>query len=648
MGSPSASPKEMPLLGFLLCWATLVCFFATAVESPENDQCPQGCKCFAHRLHVSCTNISLADIPAQLPNFTSELRLSSERLPEIAPNAFLNLCALTTLYLNNNNISRLAPGAFNGLAQLVYLHLNDNGIEELQVGVFENVTKLVYLHLENNLLANIVPGVFSSLIKLNVLNLSNNRLTSVSEGIFKGLPALRWLFLSNNQIKAISSRAFAGNRALRKLYLDNNQLTAVPLRTLKRLELLEISSNNISSLNAVIFNRKLKVLIQLYMDNMFLDRDPSWALSKFRQLEILSMRNNRLSTLSHNKSFKSVKQFGLSGNAWKCDCQLLWLRAWLLKHGVTDQREVTCSSPSIHSGKLLVNIQTEFLTCPPYGFEVTATPWQRDSNKGSTPRGLPSTQGTAQATSPNASSKQPTMRANTAEKALPVYPDPCLSNRIKEVTVDEVSTNSLLVNWDVRKDVGDEYEVRYSTAAKVQILDMIGGVREVELSQLKAGTRYKICVIPKSNSMHLCHRPSSNQCLEAHTAGLPGSAEAVQSGDKNGQYAIVGGITLMVVLVVISAVIAAVKLKSRRILFQRHYDEDESTFIEHFEIDPSKMDFDQINSAFEDTIDDSNVHVSHVVQSPKVENVCTVDCYTAPAAELGAAVKCTSFSNDIL
>ncbi|XP_078286645.1 uncharacterized protein LOC144611434 [Rhinoraja longicauda] len=634
----------MPLLGFLLCSAAMAGFFPAMAEAPAGEACPPECACTARRTHISCTNASLPGLPARLPGLTSQLRLRSQRLPEVAANAFLSLPALISLYLDGNDISSLAPGAFSGLGRLEYLHLNNNSIEELQVGVFENITSLGFLHLQNNLLTNIVPGVFTSLMKLNVLDLSNNRLSRVADVTFKSLPALRWLFLSNNQISGISSRAFAGNRDLRKLHLDNNRLTAVPLRALRalrKLEVLQISSNNISSLNSVIF----KFLVELYMDDLFLDQDPSSAFTRFRKLEILSMRNNRLATLSDSKSFRTVKQFGLSGNAWRCDCQLLWLQAWLLKHGAADQREVTCRSPSPHSGKLLVNIQAEFLTCPPYGFEVTATPWQRDKNKTSTPRGLPSTQGTVQAFSPNAGSAQTTVRANTGEKALPVNPDPCLSNRIKEVRVSEVSTNTLLVNWDIQKDMGDDYEVRYTTAAQEQSLHMMGGVREVELSQLNAGARYQICVIPESNTIHLCHRPASNQCSEAHTTG---SAEAVQSEDKKGQHAVVGGITLMVVLAIIGAVIAAFKLRPRRIVFQRHYDEDASTYVEHFEIDQSKMDFDQINSAFEDITDDSSGHVSHVVQSPTVVNVCTVDCYTAPEAEPGVSLTRTSFSNNIL
>ncbi|XP_069765236.1 chondroadherin-like [Narcine bancroftii] len=601
----------MLFLKFLLFSVALVQYFTLTAETSAISGCPKGCNCSVHLQHVSCTNISLADIPSQLPSIISQLRLRSEDLPEIPANTFLNLSHLTTLYLNNNNIRRLRPGAFSGLAQLEFLHLNNNSLKELEAGVFQNATALAFLHLENNLLSDITPGVFSSLLKLNVLDLSNNCLTTIADLTFSGLKALRWLFLSNNQIRSISSRAFVGNRVLRKLYLDHNKLTTVSvrvLRSIKRLEILQISYNNISRLNPVAF-QKLKFLTQLYLDNMLLEEVPSQVFYMFSKMEILSLRNNRLVTLSSIKHLKSVKWFGLSGNIWRCDCKLIWLQEWLLDQRAANQKEVMCSSPGPHSGKLLVDVQLQFLTCPPFNFKVTTTPSQTAKNKPVTPE-VPPPQGTAHAFLPNTT----TIRAHTVKNTLPAIPDPCLSNRIKGVTVSEVTTNSLLVNWKVQKDVGDVYEVRYSTATQGQSAHMIGGIREVELSQLDAGTVYKVCVIPQSNNK--CHQPASSQCSEARTSGQLGHTESEQLGDKNGQYTLVGGITGIAVLITVVLIAA---FKSRRTGFQRHYDEETSTYIEHLEIDQNKVNFDHINSAFEDVTNDNNVYFSDLNQSPKVE-----------------------------
>uniref|UniRef100_UPI00398ED10E chondroadherin-like isoform X1 n=2 Tax=Pristiophorus japonicus TaxID=55135 RepID=UPI00398ED10E len=623
---------NMALFGMLLCSATLALCRALTVgpTAPSADApCPGGCTCHANTWHVGCTNVSLSGVPGELPRLTTELKLSAGSLPAIPANAFLGLPALTTLHLSGNGVSRVGPGAFNGLSRLQFLHLDNNGIEALEVGVFDNVSALTFLHLENNLIANITPGVFSNLRKLNALYLNNNRLTVLVDGTFKGLSALRWLFLSNNGITAIASKAFTGNRALKKLYLDGNKLTAVPssaARSIRRLDVLQLSNNNISRLTAATFGQKLRYLTKLYLDDTSLDAAPPEAFSRFRRLEVLSLKDNRLATLSASRSFWFIKHFGLSGNAWRCDCGLIWLRDWLLKQSATDQSEVICSSPRAQAGKLLLNVQLQDLTCPPDNLDVSAAPSITAKNHSSTPRRPPSSRATAQAAPPNASGNRPTPGANTGVKqALPATPDPCLSKRIQEVTASEVSASSLLVNWSVREDLGDEYEVWYSTGADAQSLRVIGGVQEVELSQLWAGSLYTVCVVPQSSNINRCLRPTANQCTEAHTLGLPGNTEPVQSGDRKGQYALGVGIAVTMVLLVIAALIVAVKLRSRRTGFQRHYDEDMSAYVEHFEIDQSKMDFDQVNRAYENIIDEGNMYFHHIDQGSKVEAESALD-----------------------
>ncbi|XP_067876010.1 leucine-rich repeat-containing protein 70-like [Heterodontus francisci] len=600
----SPTSANMALFGIILCSVTLVLYFTLAVESVAlsvDIQCPTGCTCHSYYKHINCANVSLGDFPTKLLGITTQLQISSGHLPVIPVDAFLNLSSLTTLYLSSNNVKEVRPGAFNGLNKLQFLHLDNNSIEELQVGVFEDVTTVTYLHLENNLIANLTPGVFSSMRKLNVLYFSNNRLTVLYDRTFRSLSALRWLFLSNNQITVIASKAFTGNKALRTLYLDSNKLTAVPtdaIRSLKRLSILQLSNNNISRLNSGSFGQKLRSLERLYLDNTSLKEAPSEAFSKFRKLEVLSMKSNRLVTLTFSKAFQSVSNFGLSGNDWRCDCGLIWLRDWLLKQNATEQNEVTCSSPSAQSGKLLVKVQLQYLTCPSDNLDISTTPFLTARKPSST------LHSTAHVTPPNTSGRRTTSRANTADNMLPISPDPCLSKRIKEVTVSEITTSSLLVNWNVLEDLGDEYELWYTTGTEAQSLRMIGGVREVELSELKAGAVYKICVVPQSSNINKCLQPTANQCTEAHTQGLPGNTQPVQSGDKKGQYAQGAGIAVTVILLIVIALIVAFKLKSKRTGFQRHYDEDMSMYIEHFETDPNKMDFDQINSAFENILDE--------------------------------------------
>ncbi|XP_038639906.1 chondroadherin-like [Scyliorhinus canicula] len=160
----SPSSANMPFFGILLCSVTLMqrCTLAVNSVSLSADiQCPNGCVCqLYHR--INCANISLGDLPTQLPEVTTELQFTAGHLPIIPADSFLNLSHLMALHLSGNNIRQVKPGAFNGLSQLQYLHLNNNSIEALEIGVFREVTTVTYLHLENNLIANLMPGSQSS------------------------------------------------------------------------------------------------------------------------------------------------------------------------------------------------------------------------------------------------------------------------------------------------------------------------------------------------------------------------------------------------------------------------------------------------------------------------------------------------------
>ncbi|XP_072444636.1 uncharacterized protein [Chiloscyllium punctatum] len=582
---------------FLLCSVTPWVYFTLTVESvvPSTPtQCPQGCTCI-HYHHVTCVNFSL---PIELPKTTLILMLNSGQMPVIPGDSFLNNSSLISLQLRNSNIQQISPDAFKGLSKLWTLHVVGNNIKRLPTASFGNITDLRLLYLQHNLIANIMPGAFSSLRNLTTLDLSYNNLVVLTDQTFRGLRALLWLHLGNNRIAVISLKAFEDNRSLRFLNLNSNRLTAVPTKAMhsfSRLSSLSLSNNIIPRLSSGTFGPGLRYLQSLHLDNTSLAEISSGTFSMFRNLKALSMRNNRLVTLSFSKAFESIRWFKLGGNPWKCDCGLRWLRDRLLRQNAKDQ--VKCISPSGQSGKLLVKVELQYLICPynPYA-STTSSPTAMNHSA--------TRQVTAHAT-PNASSWT-TPKANTVKNTTPMNPDPCLSNRITEVIPSEVTTSSLLVNWNVPEVLGDEYEIWYSTGTKMQSLRMIGGVREVELTELDTGAFYKICVVPLSSFINKCTQPTANQCTVVQTLGLLSSPETIQSADK-GQYIMGTGISITIILLIIIASIIAFKLKSRNTGFQRHYDEDASKYAHFQNVQQSKIDFDQLNSGYENISDEDTM-----------------------------------------
>lgn len=200
-------------------------------------------------------------------------------------------------------------------------------------------------------------GAFASLERLSVLDLSYNLLTELSDHTFRGLQQLRELYLSANLIANMSGRAFPSS--LRTLYLDRNQLKIVPvaIRFSVALAHLQLSGNPIGELTAISFGKKLSSLRQLFLDNLQLENITDSAFKRLRRLELLSLRNNSLESLPSLTLLKYLSTMYLTGNKWRCDCNLIWLRTWQKRVVRKNRSPVECSFPKALRGQLLVNTE---------------------------------------------------------------------------------------------------------------------------------------------------------------------------------------------------------------------------------------------------------------------------------------------------
>ncbi|KAF9209690.1 hypothetical protein BGZ49_002121 [Haplosporangium sp. Z 27] len=128
------------------------------------------------------------------------------------------------------------------------------------------------------------------------------------------------LWLSHRGLGQIPHDFFDGLRNLRELYLDHNDIKVVPdsLLKLTKLDVLDLSSNSISSFHSAFKMKKLKNLRRLNLDhNMLTDISPIYKLKALRELrlnynfvpylaisiqhmtklKILAMESNQLTTL---------------------------------------------------------------------------------------------------------------------------------------------------------------------------------------------------------------------------------------------------------------------------------------------------------------------------------------------------------------
>jgi len=153
-----------------------------------------------------------------------QLLLVSNRISNIAPDAFAKLTGLQNLDLLYNHLANLSTHAFRGLRNLRTLVLKKNRLTEVSREHFRDLINLDILDLRDNRISTLEPGTFQDLSQLVVLQLNRNRLIHIASDTFRGLDRLRVLDLSRNVINMVDDDALDNPRALVCLIIKNNKL----------------------------------------------------------------------------------------------------------------------------------------------------------------------------------------------------------------------------------------------------------------------------------------------------------------------------------------------------------------------------------------------------------------------------------------
>ena len=286
--------------------------------------------------------------------------------------------SLTILSLRDNYISSLDERSFASCSKIRELDLGQNRIEHIDPQAFAALPELRILYLDDNKLGYHSPPSFPAFLQplsqLAELNMAKNEFHWLADELFSSLPELSQLDVSGCKLRNVSSLAFSGLNRLRVLKLHDNLLSAVPTSAwalLGQLETLTIGQNNMTTLGAEAFAglERLKQLdmsniaqlisvhpealntnrdlIQLRMSNCKqLTTLPEQLLARTVNLRKLYLRDNGLVTLPE-KFLLGVQllELDLSDNAFHCDCQLAWLRDYILRGGSNNNILTTQARP---------------------------------------------------------------------------------------------------------------------------------------------------------------------------------------------------------------------------------------------------------------------------------------------------------------
>ena len=131
-----------------------------------------------------------------------------------------------------------------------------NAIDKIKANAFSGLSECKRLDLQYNTISEVELGAFSGLGNVTSLELKGNQLTSLKVGMFQGLVALEYLGLDKNHISSIEDNTFVNLKRLKTLSLSTNRLSSLSPGTfcgLESIELLRLEDNVLTSLPQDVF-----------------------------------------------------------------------------------------------------------------------------------------------------------------------------------------------------------------------------------------------------------------------------------------------------------------------------------------------------------------------------------------------------------
>ncbi|XP_053116824.1 platelet glycoprotein Ib alpha chain, partial [Hemicordylus capensis] len=247
------------------------------------------------------------------------------------------------------NLTGLCESEMNAVKDLLQVSCEGKGLSSVPQGLPPDTGLLL---LASNCLARVSMASFQHLKNLTELDLSNNSLVALQTGA--PLPCLQQLALSHNALERLP--ALEGLPGLVRLALGHNALSQLPegaFRGLATLQELELQGNRLRRLPPGAFQGLAK-LKDLDLSDNLLEELPGKLLAGLAGLEILRLERNQLRALPRGffpRDLILIYAY-LEGNPWLCDCQLEYLRDWIVENELSiytrqpgETKEITENDP---------------------------------------------------------------------------------------------------------------------------------------------------------------------------------------------------------------------------------------------------------------------------------------------------------------
>ncbi|XP_072542301.1 nephrocan-like [Salminus brasiliensis] len=275
-------------------------------------------------LYMEGNQIEAVQGALRLP-MLNRLSLANNKIPSLPSAFFSSLQLLKTLDLSSNFLTKVP----HDLPQpLLHLSLDRNHLRTLKSRDMAQLRDLVTLTACHNRLVSVDGGL--RLPNLTVLELAGNQLRVLPGRLSSKLEKLD---CGQNHIQEVTHQQLSGMRQLRHLFLENNTIRhfeSNALRHCAHLTNLALEQNLLSTFP----NRLPETLIRLDLKGNRIIVIDEHELKSLKRLQVLNLRNNRLSTLPALRLLPNLKMLYVDGNPWNCSCELFKVKRSLLARDI--------------------------------------------------------------------------------------------------------------------------------------------------------------------------------------------------------------------------------------------------------------------------------------------------------------------------
>ena len=281
---------------------------------------------------VNVSNNEIVDLNADVFRDNPDLitvDISRNHIVRIDKNVFSNQKNIIDIHAGSNKMEFIDPDAFGNNPHLTQLVISWNNIEEIHPETFRKNPNLQSVDLRSNRIKSISPYTFDKNPKLKSVDLRSNSLLTIDKNTFLHNPQLQHVLLSKNEHVRFHDGFRIHSTVIKVFDAGECNLTHLPagiLNGANSLRELNLANNNLSSLENITDG---------YAETM-------------TKLEIMDLSNNNLQTIDIDlitNKLTNLKELRIAGNAFLCNCTLRTLWLWSQKEGIIPaEPKIMCKS----------------------------------------------------------------------------------------------------------------------------------------------------------------------------------------------------------------------------------------------------------------------------------------------------------------